>query len=63
LGIRPANPPVTVLEMPGGSSKQQQRQPLPLGVSGRVIEPFPYRFRALEIMMLIEQSVALFEFA
>ena len=49
--------------MLGGCGKDQHGAPLALRVSHYVIEPLPDRFGASQIMVLVEQLVAPFQFA
>ena len=49
--------------MLGGGGKDHHGQPLALRVGDHVIEPLPDRFGAFQIVVLVEQLVAAFQFA
>jgi hypothetical protein len=60
LLIRPTDPLIPAFEVLGGCRENQQRQPSLLRIAYYVIEPLSDRFRAPQIMVLLEQPVAAF---
>jgi hypothetical protein len=51
-----------MLEVLGRGTKDQQRQPLTLGIGGYVVQALAHFFEASEIVMLIEQLFEILQF-
>jgi hypothetical protein len=55
LGPGPTDPLVPVFQMLGCGMEEQQRQPAPLFIHGRVKHPFANRFETAQVMVFLEQ--------
>jgi hypothetical protein len=59
LGPGPSNPLVPVLQMLGGGTEKQKRQPVALGVHSRVTHLLAHSFETAKIVVLTQQSLTL----